>query len=181
MKIFQQTPEWQKKVAKRERTHFWNDPPYHPRKKNWAGYPPCRRSSPVQADRWKERSARGDRPVPGSMINLYSSTERERKQRSSTSDVCRPGPLLVRGRGSHANLLDPCFFFFFFLLWIGSGIFFFLIVFFCSTALLSLFPYMKAISLLTCRVIGKLFWVSFAVVIYFGIPYNNIYLWAYIV
>lgn len=72
-----------------------------------------------------EQRRRTSRPWLGDRL-VFLHREVERKQRSSTSDVCRPGPLWVQGEGAHANfLLDPCFFsfflFLFFKFWCSFG------------------------------------------------------------
>lgn len=57
-------------------SYFLNDPPYHPRKKCWAGYPPYGRSSPAHADTRRRGAAEENVPSVAAEQNLYSSTER---------------------------------------------------------------------------------------------------------
>lgn len=60
-------------------SYFLNDPPYHPRKKCWAGYPPYGRSSPAHADTRRRGAAEENVPSVAAEQNLYSSTERWRE------------------------------------------------------------------------------------------------------
>lgn len=57
-------------------SYFLNDPPYHPRKKCWAGYPPYGRSSPAHADTRRRGAAEENVPSVAAEQNLYSSTGR---------------------------------------------------------------------------------------------------------
>lgn len=51
------------KIKKRDKmSYFLNDPPYHPRKKCWAGYPPYGRSSPAHADTRRRGAAEENVP-----------------------------------------------------------------------------------------------------------------------
>lgn len=75
-------------------SYFLNDPPYHPRKKCWAGYPPYGRSSPAHADTRRRGAAEENVQSVAAEQNLYSSTERWRESKapppvtSADLDLC---------------------------------------------------------------------------------------------
>lgn len=83
------------KIKKKDKmSYFLNDPPYHPRKKCWAGYPPYGRSSPAHADTRRRGAAEENVPSVAAEQNLYSSTERWRESKapppvtSADLDLC---------------------------------------------------------------------------------------------